>query len=82
MLIIETIADIAPDGTLTAQAPAFVPHGKRRVVIVLEDATLPGASAAADAVRKLPDLTEFRARWGGRPYPGNSVVDQREQERS
>jgi hypothetical protein len=80
MLTIETIADIAQDGTLTAKTPAFVPRGKRRVVIVLEDASL--ASTADSPAGALPDLTDFRARWGGRPYPGNSVVDQREQERS
>lgn len=32
--------------------------------------------------RELPDLSEFRAGLEGKPYPGNSVVDLREEERS
>jgi hypothetical protein len=36
----------------------------------------------APAKRKLPDLSEFRAKLGAKPYPGNSVVDLRKEERS
>lgn len=80
MLTIETVAEIAADGTLTARAPAFVPRGKRRVVIVLEDDAVVEASGAATG--RLPDLAAFREQWGGKPYPGNSAVDLRQDERS
>lgn len=40
MVTIETIATVSKDGTITAKAPAFVPLGKHRAVIVLEDALL------------------------------------------
>ncbi len=76
MLTIETLAEIDEDGTLTARAPASAPRGKRQVVIVIDDVRPEKA-----ARRRLPDLTEFRAGLDGRPYPGNSVVDMREQER-
>jgi hypothetical protein len=80
VVTIETFAEIDEEGTLTARAPASAPRGKIRVVIVLDD----GGSEArtAPAKRKLPDLSEFRAKLGAKPYPGNSVVDLREEERS
>lgn len=80
MVTIETVAEIDEEGTLTARAPASAPRGKMRVVIVIDN----GGSEArtAPAKRKLPDLSEFRANLGAKPYPGNSVVDLREEERS
>jgi len=72
MVTIETVAEIDEEGTLTAQAPASAPRGKMRVVIVIKE----------PAKRKLPDLAEFRARLGAKTYPGNSVVDLRDEERS
>lgn len=81
MVTIETVAEIKEDGTLTARAPASAPRGKRRVVIVIDNEE-GGAPKATSERRKLPDLTEFRAGLGGKPYPGNSVVDLREEERS
>lgn len=77
MLTVETLADIDEDGNLTAKTPAHGVQGKRRVVIVIDDSTDPLKAAP----RRLPDLTDFRASLGGRPYPGNSVVDLREDER-
>lgn len=77
MLTIETLAEIDDDGILTAHAPAFVPRGRRRVVIVIDDARPEDPSATPT----LPDLGKFRASLGGRPYPGNSVVDMRDEER-
>jgi hypothetical protein len=77
--MIETFAEIAEDGTLTAQAPASAPRGKMRVVIVIDNGS---EEQAAPATRKLPDLSEFRARLGAKTYPGNSVVDLRDEERS
>ncbi len=75
MLTIETVAEIAADGTLTARAPASAPRGKRRVVIVLEDDAV--VETAGPTPRRLPDLAAFREQWGGKPYPGNSAVDLR-----
>lgn len=79
MVTIETVAEIQEDGTLTAHAPASAPRGKRRVVIVIENGEA-GPRHPGER-RKLPDLSEFRSRLG-KPYPGNSVVDLREEERS
>jgi len=36
----------------------------------------------APAKRKLPDLSEFRAKLGAKLYLGNSVVDLRDEEQS
>jgi hypothetical protein len=80
MVTIETFAEIDEEGTLTARAPASAPRGKMRVVIVLDNGG-PEARTAPQK-RKLPDLSEFRASLGAKPYPGNSVVDLREEERS
>jgi len=81
VVTIETVAEIDEEGTLTARAPASAPRGKMRVVIVIDN----GGSEVGPALvakRKLPDLAEFRASLGAKPYPGNSVVDLREEERS
>jgi hypothetical protein len=80
LVTIETFAEIDEEGTLTAQAPASAPRGKMRVVIVIDDKS--SKAGTAPAKRKLPDLSEFRARLGAKTYPGNSVVDLREEERS
>ena len=73
----EALAEILEDGTLSVRAPSSVPAGKQRVVVVIED----GPTAEAGTRRRLPDLAEFRARLKGRAYPGNSVVDMRDEER-
>ena len=78
MLTVETLADISEDGTLTAKTSAYKAHGKRRVVIVIDDARPETADVKA---RRLPDLSEFRASLQCKPYPGNSVVDFRNEER-
>jgi len=80
MLTIETVAEIEEDGTLSARAPVSAPRGQRRVVIVIDNGQA-GAQTGAKR-RKLPDLSEFRAGLNGKPYPGNSAVDLREEERS
>lgn len=77
MLTLETVAEIQEDGTLRAQAPASAPRGARRVVIVIDDAEVAGRVPR----RRLPDLTAFRTSLDCRPYPGNSVVDMRDEER-
>lgn len=75
MVTLETIAEIEEDGTLRVQAPPSVPKGPRRVLIVIDDAQ------GSEPARRLPDLTEFRAGLAARPYPGNSIVDMRDEER-
>jgi hypothetical protein len=80
MVMVETFAEIDAEGTLTARMPASAPRGRMNVVIVIDNA---GSEAqTAPVKRKLPDLAEFRASLGVKPYPGNSVVDLREEERS
>ncbi len=77
MLTLETTADIQDDGTLKVRVPEPAPKGPRRVVIVIDDSEEKGSSPR----RRLPDLSEFRAELSGQPYPGNSVVDMRDEER-
>ena len=77
MVTLETLAEIEEDGTLTAHAPASTPRGKRRVVIVVGDSE----PSQGSPKRRLPDLSDFRAKLNCRPYPGNSVVDMRAEER-
>lgn len=78
MVTIETIATITEDGTITAKAPASVPRGKHRAVIVLEDAPMEKARPAEG----FPDLASFRQKLGIAAYPGNTILDMREEERS
>ncbi len=77
MVTIETIATVAEDGTITAKAPGYVPRGRHKVVIVLEDAAAPVRSA-----RGFPDMAPFRERLGAALHMGNTVVEMREDERS
>jgi hypothetical protein len=77
MVTIETIATITEDGTITAKAPVSVPQGKHRAVIVLEDLPLPEASR-----KGFPDMAAFRQKLGVPVYPGNTIVEMREEERS
>lgn len=64
--------------TITLDAPV-TPFESMRVLVRIKpvrddlDTELPS---------ELPDLSEFRASLGAKPYPGNSVVDLREEERS
>jgi hypothetical protein len=64
MVTIETIATVSQDGTITAKAPASVPQGKHRAVIVLEDALLE-VSPPGERRRGFPDLSSFREKLGG-----------------
>jgi hypothetical protein len=78
MVTIETIATVADDGTITAKAPGFVPKGKHRAVIVLEDATM----LPKEGQRGFPDMTQFREKLGVAVHPGNTIIEMREDERS
>src|SRR4051794_5317981 len=59
MVMIETVAKIDEEGTLTARTPASAPRGTMRVVIVIDNGASEGQ--ATPEKRKLPDLSEFRA---------------------
>lgn len=74
MLVVETQAEIAEDGTLTAKIGSGALRGTRRVVIVIDE-------EPRKVRRPLPDLREFREKLGAEPYPGNSAVDLRNEER-
>lgn len=76
MLTVDTLAEINEDGTLTAKTPAYGTKGKRHVVIVIDEAERDTSTAP----RRLPDLSDFRARLDCKPYPGNSVIDLRKEE--
>lgn len=76
MVTIETIATVTDDGTITAKAPGFVPRGRHRAVIVLED-----ISTTPKEGRGFPDMTAFRERLGVPVHPGNTIVEMREDER-
>ena len=77
MVTIETIATITEDGMITAKVPASAPRGKHRAVIVLEDAPVGKERSAG-----FPDLAVFRQKLGVATYPGNTIVEMREEERS
>jgi hypothetical protein len=78
MLTIETIATVDESGTLKAKAPATLAKGQHRVVIVVEDAP---ASDEPLPREGFPDLASFRERLGP-AYPGDTIVEMRQEERS
>jgi hypothetical protein len=82
MVTIETIATVTEDGTITARAPAAVPRGRHRAVIVLEDTPLEKEAVEAESRRGFPDMASFRKSLGVPTYPGNTIVEMREEERS
>jgi hypothetical protein len=76
MVTIETVATVTEEGTITAKVPAYLPQGEHRVVIVMEESPLKSAPA------RFPNLAPFRERLGAPRYPGNTVVEMREDERT
>lgn len=76
MLTIETVATVTEEGTITARVPGHLPKGEHRVVIVVEEMPLRKTSA------RFPDMSAFRESLGAPRYPGNTVVEMREDERS
>ncbi len=79
MLTIETIATVDESGMLSAKAPAILAKGQHRVVIVVEDTPAPSERLPVEG--GFPDLAAFRARLGP-AYPGDTIVEMREEERS
>jgi hypothetical protein len=80
MVTIETIATVMDDGTITARAPGAVPRGKHRAVIVLEDVPFE-KDTVKEGRRGFPDMAPFRESLEVSPYPGNTVLEMREEER-
>ena len=80
MVTIETIATVMEDGTITAQAPGAIPRGRHRAVIVLDEVALDRDSMGI-AGRRFPDMAPFREALGAPPYPGNTILEMREDER-
>jgi hypothetical protein len=76
MLTIETVATVTEEGTITAKVPGHLPQGEHRVVIVVDEAPL------RETVSRFPDMSAFRKSLGAPRYPGNTVVEMREDERS
>ncbi len=81
MVTIETIATVMEDGTITAQAPGAVPRGRHRAVIVLDEVALDRDSMGKADHRGFPDMALFREALGTPPYPGNTILEMREDER-
>jgi len=81
MVTIETIATVTEDGTITARAPRVVPRGRHRAVIVLEDVPLEKESMRPES-RGFPNMASFRESLGVPTYPGNTILEMREEERS
>lgn len=82
MVTIETIATVTEDGTITAKAPSFLPRGRHRAVIVLEDALLAGDASPESRPKSFPNMASFRKSLGMAAYPGNTILEMREEERS
>ena len=80
MVTIKTIATVTEDGTITVKAPGFVSRGQHRAVLVLEEARL--EETLIENRQGFPDLASFRKELGVSVYPGNTVVEMREEERS
>jgi hypothetical protein len=75
MVTIETVATVTEEGTITAKVPGYLSQGEHRVVIVVEEPTLPRVPS------RFPDLASFRASLGAETYPGNTILEMREDER-
>ena len=76
MMTIETVATVTEEGTITAKIPGYLPQGEHRVVIVVDESPLHRVPS------RFPNLASFRERLGAPRYPGNTVVEMREDERS
>jgi hypothetical protein len=79
MVTIETIATVTEDGLITAKASGVVPRGRHRAVIVLEDIPL---DKKPENQQGFPDMAAFRERLEVPTYPGNTILEMREDERT
>lgn len=78
MKTLQTYARVDEDGNLRIKAPEELREGQRhRLVVVYDETPEPESSQPP----KLPDMEEFRRSLGIAPYPGNSVIEGREEER-
>lgn len=76
MVTIETVATVTEEGTMTAKVPGYLPQGEHRVVIVVDESPLQRGSS------RFPDMASFRESLRASSYPGNTIVEMREDERS
>jgi hypothetical protein len=79
MVTIETIATVTEDGMITEKASGLVPRGRHRAVIVLEDAPL---EKKPENQQEFPDMAAFREHLKVATYPGNTILEMREDERT
>jgi hypothetical protein len=79
MVTIETIATVTEDGMITAKASGAVPRGRHRAVIVLEDTPL---DKKLENRRGFPDMAAFRESLEAPTYPGNTILEMRQDERT
>jgi len=81
MVTIETIATVTEDGMITARAAGPLPQGQYHAVIVLE-----GTPALLDkkleSRRGFPDMAAFRESLEVPTYPGDTILEMREDERT
>jgi hypothetical protein len=75
MVTIETVATVTEEGTMTAKVPGYLSRGEHRVVIVVDESPLQRAPS------RFPNMASFRESLGAPTYPGNTIVEMREEER-
>jgi hypothetical protein len=79
MVTIETIATVTEDGMITAKASGALPRGRHRAVIVLEDIPL---DKKLEDRPGFPNMASFREHLEVPAYPGNTILEMRDDERS
>jgi hypothetical protein len=72
VLTFETTAIVDEDGRMTIRGPHRLPPGEYRAVIVI------GEPVAQRPSVKFSDMSEFRKSLGAPVYPGNTIVEMRE----
>jgi hypothetical protein len=75
MVTIETVATVTEEGTMTAKVPGYLSQGEHRVVIVVDESPLQRHPS------RFPNMAAFRESLGASTYPGNTIVEMREEER-
>jgi len=89
MRALTTIATVHDDGTLTAPAPTGLARGRHRVVVVVEEASVPAAQIGSERTEvssgkpsPWQKMADFRARLGATAPTVNTVIEMRKEERS